>query len=85
MDEILADVQSRQAPKLSREYLGALIKKNMGFFAGASLLLAAGIVLAVLFQKGILNLAPGGGSAAAGEVTSVAVLPFQNLTGDPKS
>jgi len=85
VDEILADIQKRQAPGLSREYLGALARERKGLLAGLALLLLAGIGLGVLFQKGFLSLGRGAGPAALGEVSSVAVLPFQNLTGDPKS
>lgn len=85
VDEILADIQKRQAPGFGREYLGALARERKGLVAGLGLLLVAGILLGVLFQRGILSLGRGTGPAALGEVTSVAVLPFQNLTGDPKS
>ena len=85
VDEILADIQKRQAPGLSREYLGALARQRRGLLAALGLLLVAGITLSALFQKGVLSLGRGAGPAALGEVSSIAVLPFQNLTGDPKS
>ncbi|MCI0659242.1 MAG: tetratricopeptide repeat protein, partial [Acidobacteria bacterium] len=72
-------------PGLSREYLGALARERKGLLAGLGLLLVAGIIVGVLFQRGILSLGRGAGPAALGEVTSVAVLPFQNLTGDPRT
>jgi eukaryotic-like serine/threonine-protein kinase len=81
--ELLEDLRQKQAPGLRRGRLAALAGRKAVLMSGVILLIAAGAAVALLVQRRV-SPAPRPAPAPAGApAISLAVFPFQNMTGDP--
>lgn len=82
VSEILADIQQRHAPGVNVRAVAGLLRRRKVLLTGVAVVVVLGIALALLLRRDLLPAGPRGPTARV--VTSVAVLPFQNTTLDPK-